>query len=138
MAYKVDETVMFPNEWLKSFEQSIQGETDEELGAKRVWYFLKSVIAGSQVMSGDMAVDYFIPGYLTQEEKMKKASREKFTRGPSMSKKEKDAFIEEAVRKGMSAADVAEEIYGDRSKDSNVRNLAAWKKAQGVKFDVKT
>lgn len=133
MAANVNNSILIPYDWFNGLSTVLNGEIDEELGAKRLWYLYKSAITGSQVLTGDSEIDYPVKSYLEQINKMKEVSKSK---NDNISKnKEENELIKNMLKEEKPIGEIAIAIYGidNRETRNKIIKRKGYREAKGLK-----
>ena len=78
---KTNDYILIPYNWIKQMGSNIYDpdKIDDEVGSKRLWFFVRSVMSinegGTQILANDPFVDASVQNYLSQFDRIKNKSK---------------------------------------------------------------
>lgn len=139
---KSDDYILILYKWIEEMGDNIYkpDEIDDEIGMKRLWFFVRSVISikegGSQILSDDPFVDASVQNFLNQFNRIKNKNKEKgedkkIDKKGGLTDQEWNDIIKEKIKEGLSSIDIFKFLKNEYNityaDDSIVRKSDAWK-----------
>lgn len=137
---KTDDYILILYNWIKQMGNNIYepDKIDDEVGMKRLWFFVRSVMSinegGTQILANDPFVDASVQNYLSQFDRIKNKSNtgdKKSDKRGGLSDEEWDNIIKNKIKEGFSSKEIfnylKEEYNISYKDDSIIRKSEPWK-----------
>lgn len=137
---KTDDYILILYNWIKQMGNNIYepDKIDDEVGMKRLWFFVRSVMSinegGTQILANDPFVDASVQNYLSQFDRIKNKSNtgdKKNDKRGGLSDEEWNSIIKNKIKEGFSSKEIfnylKEEYNISYKDDSIIRKSEPWK-----------
>lgn len=137
---KTDDYILILYNWIKQMGNNIYepDKIDDEVGMKRLWFFVRSVMSinegGTQILANDPFVDASVQNYLSQFNRIKNKSNtgdKKNDKRGGLSDEEWNNIIKNKIKEGFSSKEIfnylKEEYNISYKDDSIIRKSEPWK-----------
>ena len=137
---KTNDYILIPYNWIKQMGSNIYDpdKIDDEVGSKRLWFFVRSVMSinegGTQILANDPFVDASVQNYLSQFDRIKNKSKtidNKDAKRGGLSEEEWNNIIKDKIKEGLTSKDIfnylKKEYNISYKEDSIIRKSEPWK-----------